>query len=424
MCDMEWPRDEIASSPRLKGKGKFSTPNEPEPGTSDGNSGKRQLRKRKLNLNSLAEGLTGDGLTCQVSSCGVKVKDSRALEWHYEGHYAQELEKLGRIRVTDPSSTNRRGRKPAGIDTPSQLPAVEEDPTRLRRVRDSAVDRIRLDREKRKHRINNGSGSGGEDSGGTSSSLPKCPSCSSEVDDVDLVEHLEVCLKTPEEAKRSLIEGEEGDDGEDLDVDGDGGGYETYTWAGHTRIRATSLVDGGLRGAGFMTITKGDENAVLDIENEDWSSASKGSAQYTDADVIVPVSESAKEKEERENLRQVLIGGPEGEQACKSTDPEDSNGNDGGDADEDNSTASLKPPEQMNVLELRQALAESRKENAKLRQQVLCNICFDSYTKPVVSVVCWHVHCETCWLRALGTKKLCPQCKIIIQPRDLRRVYL
>ena len=79
------------------------------------------MRKRRLNLNSLAEGLTGDGLTCQVSSCGVKVKDSRALEWHYEGHYAQELEKLGRIRVTDPSTTNRRGRKPAGIDTPSEV---------------------------------------------------------------------------------------------------------------------------------------------------------------------------------------------------------------------------------------------------------------------------------------------------------------
>ena len=43
---------------------------------------------------------------------------------------------------------------------------------------------------------------------------------------------------------------------------------------------------------------------------------------------------------------------------------------DGGDAEEDNSTACLKPPEQMNVSELRQALAESRKENAKLRQQV------------------------------------------------------
>jgi len=73
---------------------------------------------------------------------------------------------------------------------------------------------------------------------------------------------------------------------------------------------------------------------------------------------------------------------------------------------------------------LKRALVESRRECAALRQQVLCNICFDSYTKPVVSVVCWHVHCEQCWLRALGTKKLCPQCKIIIQPRDLRRVYL
>ena len=47
------------------------------------------------------------------------------------------------------------------------------------------------------------------------------------------------------------------------------------------RIRATSLVDGGLRGAGFMTITKGDENAVLDIENDDEGPSGKGSAQYT-----------------------------------------------------------------------------------------------------------------------------------------------
>ena len=116
-------------------------------------------------------------------------------------------------------------------------------------------------------------------------------------------------------------------------------------------------------------------------------------------------------------MRQVLIGSEPAEQACcKSTDPEPGPSN-----SEDNS---LKTPDQMSDAELRLALAESRRENASLRQQVLCNICFDSYTKPVVSVVCWHVHCEECWLRALGTKKLCPQCKIIIQPRDLRRVYL
>jgi hypothetical protein len=50
------------------------------------------------------------------------------------------------------------------------------------------------------------------------------------------------------------------DDG--LDVDSMNG-FETYTWAGQTRVRATSLVEGGLRGAGFMTITRGDEDGEL-----------------------------------------------------------------------------------------------------------------------------------------------------------------
>ena len=54
----------------------------------------------------------------------------------------------------------------------------------------------------------------------------------------------------------------------------------------------------------------------------------------------------------------------------------------------------------------------------------MCNVCMDAYSKPGVSVACWHVHCEQCWLRALGAKKLCPQCKEIVRPRDLRRVYL
>jgi hypothetical protein len=48
----------------------------------------------------------------------------------------------------------------------------------------------------------------------------------------------------------------------------------------------------------------------------------------------------------------------------------------------------------------------------------------DAYTKPVASVACWHVHCESCWMRALGAKKLCPQCKVIVRAKDLRRIYL
>ena len=69
-------------------------------------------------------------------------------------------------------------------------------------------------------------------------------------------------------------------------------------------------------------------------------------------------------------------------------------------------------------------IAELKRENQHLRQTSLCNICLNTYSKPVVSTVCWHVHCEICWLRSLGAKKLCPQCKVIVQPKNLRKIYL
>uniref|UniRef100_A0A8P0TSX6 E3 ubiquitin-protein ligase RNF220 n=1 Tax=Canis lupus familiaris TaxID=9615 RepID=A0A8P0TSX6_CANLF len=53
-----------------------------------------------------------------------------------------------------------------------------------------------------------------------------------------------------------------------------------------------------------------------------------------------------------------------------------------------------------------------------------CLICMDSYSMPLTSIQCWHVHCEECWLRTLGAKKLCPQCNTITAPGDLRRIYL
>ena len=92
------------------------------------------------------------------------------------------------------------------------------------------------------------------------SSLPKCPVCELEFDYVDLTEHIDVCLRTYNinEEESNCIRSEEEND---VDVE-NMGGFETYTWAGQTRIRSTTLIDGGLRGAGFLTITKGDEDQV------------------------------------------------------------------------------------------------------------------------------------------------------------------
>ena len=53
-----------------------------------------------------------------------------------------------------------------------------------------------------------------------------------------------------------------------------------------------------------------------------------------------------------------------------------------------------------------------------------CRICLDPYTEPTVSTGCWHTCCRECWLRCLGSNKLCPICKRITAATDLRRVYL
>ena len=55
---------------------------------------------------------------------------------------------------------------------------------------------------------------------------------------------------------------------------------------------------------------------------------------------------------------------------------------------------------------------------------LLCRICLDPYTEPTASTGCWHTCCRECWLRCLGSTKLCPICKRITAAADLRRVFL
>lgn len=52
-----------------------------------------------------------------------------------------------------------------------------------------------------------------------------------------------------------------------------------------------------------------------------------------------------------------------------------------------------------------------------------CAVCRGAFVRPVVSVICWHVCCEQCFLTALGTRGLCPHCTSITMPGDLRRIY-
>merc|ERR1712183_129537 len=158
-------------------------------------------------------------------------------------------------------------------------------------------------------------------------------------------------------------------DNEYIDVDEED--YEEYEWAGQRRIRSTSLFKGGLKAAGFLTIKQTREDEVLDVIGDD--DLETGTAQYNDSDLL------RIEDEVLDSSSDTSIN-------------------------DDNSGPSTSSSSQ--------------------HSSPICKICMSSYSNPLTSTTCWHVHCEKCWLLALGAKKLCPQCKAIVTPGDLRKIYL
>ncbi|XP_072220748.1 E3 ubiquitin-protein ligase RNF220a isoform X6 [Leuresthes tenuis] len=274
-----------------------------------------------------------------------------------------------------------------------------------------------------------------------------CPLCSAPLagSEEEMSRHVEQCLIQREGALA---------DDDSADMDGDNGrGFEEYEWAGQKRIRATALLEGGFRGTGFATCSikesAADSDADLDVDGDD--TLEYGKAQYTEADII-PCSgagEDQGEAREREALRGAVLNGgmpsnritPEFSKWANDEMPSTSNGESSkADPSTPSSSSSsscvprtCKNSEIEKVTEEESTATTMEALKARIRElekQILrgdrykCLICMDSYTMPLTSIQCWHVHCEECWLRTLGNKKLCPQCNTITSPGDLRRVYL
>ncbi|XP_058887629.1 E3 ubiquitin-protein ligase RNF220a isoform X7 [Acipenser ruthenus] len=245
--------------------------------------------------------------------------------------------------------------------------------------------------------------------------------------------------RKPEDGQR---EGACGMEDDSVDIDGENGNrFEEYEWCGQKRVRATSLLEGGFRGTGFVTCStkeNHDSDADLDVDGDD--TLEYGKAQYTEADVIPCSGEEPGEAKEREALRGAVLNGgtpstritPEFSKWASDEMPSTSNGESS--KQEAASTAQKtcknsdidKITEDSTVTTLEALKARIRELERQLARgdRYKCLICMDSYTMPLTSIQCWHVHCEECWLRTLGAKKLCPQCNTITSPGDLRRVYL
>lgn len=66
----------------------------------------------------------------------------------------------------------------------------------------------------------------------------------------DINIHVESCLKRSEKASGDAVNGGNSDEDENDSIDVEGESYEEYEWAGQTRIRASSLLEGGYSATG------------------------------------------------------------------------------------------------------------------------------------------------------------------------------
>lgn len=307
-----------------------------------------------------------DPACCPV--CGVTLRQSEI-----DSHLHIEIEKLNKL----PAPKIKVNGKNTNIPSTSNgsCSASSSDPDKswetYQKVRNNRQNRLRTKTRKRK------------------ADEPVCPICNKEVSE-DLAFHVELCLTRSEQNNSS------DHDDENIDIET----YEEYEWAGQSRVRATSLLAGGVSSLG-QAIQTVDEDEDLNVDGD---GEMYGSPQYSEQDIILPCEEAA----ENLALRKAVMG----------TVPNRLS------ADEKENSDSVKPEGDpvLEVLKNRIRELEARLESKD--EVYKCLICMERYRIPVISVCCWHVHCEQCWLQTLGAKKLCPQCNMITSASDLRKVFM
>lgn len=180
------------------------------------------------------------------------------------------------------------------------------------------------------------------------------------------------------------------------------------------------------------TVSKANEDEDTEVNIDGDDDTQYGTAQYSERDIILL-------NKDDQRLRDLVIGEPAPSTSGARDKPEENNQNVANSASPSISPSSEKT-EPMSDLEksmlstnnvdhsshqiIESLKARIREYENFIKNKPKCLICLDDFKKPVVSICCWHVHCEECWLYTLGCRKLCPQCNMITSAADLRRIYL
>nr|CAB3265649.1 E3 ubiquitin-protein ligase RNF220-like [Phallusia mammillata] len=244
-----------------------------------------------------------------------------------------------------------------------------------------------------------------------------CPVCSSRISGSlsSVNDHVEACLRRQRAASRQVDEEELVDVEGTLDVPSHNYGSSSgpgsndddrsnksfgseYEWCGQSRVRVSALAESASRlasSSGYHLIRPSSpgNDQFLNVEADDTQSF--GPVQFTEED-LNSCRTNTDHTEENKTSKSDSLPVTSFANTSSSTDPES----------RDSTDDHVSPLEDATERSLR------------------CNICMDTYTDPVASIQCWHVHCERCWLRALSVKKLCPQCNAITTATKLRRIFL
>ncbi|KAJ3639787.1 hypothetical protein Zmor_003124 [Zophobas morio] len=312
-----------------------------------------------------------------------------------EAHLGQELEVLCKISGTGLAATRKRRQEPG---RPPALPGDSGPEGRwetFQRIKSNRQGRLRMKTRKRK--IDDG-----------------CMICVGRLhrtpEEMNL--HVEQCRKNSVN-----------DEDETVDVEGDS---ELEEWADHQRRTSTSASNAGNGNSigsstGRITSDADNEGDDVIVDGDEPEESSFGPSQYTESDVVIKNSQEKNKKEGVQSQVATVNSSGDVEVTMDIIVESDSNV----------STSDAEPSSRTQMLEeLRNRIRPLNTENtgetatSTETEDYKCLICLEHYKKPVISTVCWHVHCEDCWLHALGSKNICPQCSMITTPTDLRRIFM
>ncbi|XP_063372043.1 E3 ubiquitin-protein ligase Rnf220 isoform X1 [Cydia amplana] len=369
----------------------------------NGNNAFGQLYDDNVILNSVrSRKKVSETASCPVCSCTIR-------QGELETHLNLELDRLyklsncGNKRKLSVNSSSNSSFNPLPGSSTDEVPDDQEVDVSgcpgsdvYQRVHSNRLRRLRARRR-----------------GSPPPATGECPVCNVNMPTTKLQRHALRCLKRTGAAIDEDVPDSSSDESIDNDSP-DGGGFGAeYQWCGEWRVRAAALQRADARAAQCVRREDHDHALVVD---DDEDTELYGPPQYSpsrialDAEITPPEPPSEDHPSSENGVTERVVS----DVHISFTDPEPVR-------DKPNGLVEASAETRIQALKARIRELERKQNSAS---EAKCLICLGPYTSPAVSIQCWHVYCEVCWLESLKAKKICPQCNAITTAQHLRRIYM